>query len=165
MTSTPDITALGVPLTHQFADALPELSLDWKAEAVAEPRLLALNADLAIELGLDPEQLRMPAGLGLLTGTVLPDDARPVAQGYAGHQFGGYSPRLGDGRALLVGELAFGPGSEADEHVKVGVLLGSLTSALLAVVVLRSRNRTYRRLHERETRDDDGDGVPDVYQA
>ena len=51
------------------------------------------------------------------------------------------------------------------EHVKVGVLLGSLTSALLAVVVLRSRNRTYRRLHERETRDDDGDGVPDVYQA
>ena len=67
--------------------------------------------------------------------------------------------------ALLVGELAFGPGSEADEHVKVGVLLGSLTSALLAVVVLRSRNRTYRRLHERETRDDDGDGVPDVYQA
>ncbi len=67
--------------------------------------------------------------------------------------------------ALLVGELAFGPGSEADEHVKVGVLLGSLTSAVLAVVVLRSRNRAYRLLHERETRDDDGDGVPDVYQA
>ena len=67
--------------------------------------------------------------------------------------------------ALLVGELAFGVGSESDEHVKVGVLLGSLTSALLAVVVLRLRNRTYRLIHERETRDDDADGIPDVYQG
>lgn len=66
--------------------------------------------------------------------------------------------------ALLVGELAFGADSLSDEHVKVGVLLGSLTSALLAVVVLRARNATYRRIHEAETRDDDADGVPDVYQ-
>jgi NhaA family Na+:H+ antiporter len=64
----------------------------------------------------------------------------------------------------LIGELAFGTGSAADDHVKVGVLLGSLTAALLAAVVLRSRNRTYRRVAEIEERDDDGDGVPDVHQ-
>lgn len=66
--------------------------------------------------------------------------------------------------SLLIGELAFGQGSERDEHVKVGVLVGSLTAALLATVVLRARNRVYRRICEIEARDDDGDGVPDVYQ-
>jgi len=51
-----------------------------------------------------------------------------------------------------------------DEHVKVGVLTGSLLAAALAAIVLRIRNRTYRLLHEQEQVDDDGDGVPDVYQ-
>ena len=67
--------------------------------------------------------------------------------------------------SLLIGELAFGAGSVRDEHVKVGVLTGSLLAALLAAVVLRLRNRTYRRLHEAEQVDDDADGVPDVYQS
>ena len=66
--------------------------------------------------------------------------------------------------SLLIGELAFGSGSVADEHVKVGVLVGSLTAALLAAVVLRARDRVYRRLCEAETIDDDRDGIPDVYQ-
>ncbi|MDO9377963.1 MAG: Na+/H+ antiporter NhaA [Nocardioidaceae bacterium] len=66
--------------------------------------------------------------------------------------------------SLLIGELAFGQGSERDEHVKVGVLVGSVVATLLASVVLRSRNRVYRRIAERETADDDGDGIPDVYQ-
>ncbi|SDO20201.1 sodium/proton antiporter, NhaA family [Nakamurella panacisegetis] len=66
--------------------------------------------------------------------------------------------------SLLIGELAFGPGSPSDEHVKVGVLLGSLLAAVLAAAVLRSRNRTYRRICEAEERDDDLDGVPDVYR-
>ena len=66
--------------------------------------------------------------------------------------------------SLLVGELAFGPGSERDDHVKVAVLAGSLLAALLASAVLVTRNRVYRRLHEEETRDDDHDGIPDVYQ-
>ncbi|MET0449735.1 MAG: Na+/H+ antiporter NhaA [Aeromicrobium sp.] len=66
--------------------------------------------------------------------------------------------------SLLIGELAYGPGSTADEHVKVGVLAGSLVSALAAAVLLRSRNRHYRQVEERERRDDDGDGVPDRYQ-
>ena len=66
--------------------------------------------------------------------------------------------------SLLIGELAFGTGSVQEDHVKVGVLVGSLTATLLATVTLRARNRTYRRLREIEERDDDHDGVPDVYQ-
>ena len=66
--------------------------------------------------------------------------------------------------SLLIGELAFGTGSVKDDHVKVGVLLGSLLSALLASIVLGRRNRIYRRIEEEETRDADQDGVPDVYQ-
>ncbi|MEZ0491661.1 Na+/H+ antiporter NhaA [Kineococcus sp. TBRC 1896] len=66
--------------------------------------------------------------------------------------------------SLLIGELAFGAGSVRDEHVKVGVLTGSLLAAALATVVLRLRNRTYRKLYEQEQLDDDGDGIPDVYQ-
>jgi NhaA family Na+:H+ antiporter len=67
--------------------------------------------------------------------------------------------------ALLIGELAFGAESVRDEHVKIGVLLGSLLSALLATVVLRVRNRRYRRICAEEERDTDADGIPDVYQA
>ncbi len=67
--------------------------------------------------------------------------------------------------SLLIGELAFGSGTVADDHVKVGVLVGSLVAALLACVVLRARNRAYRRLWELETVDADHDGIPDVYQT
>src|SRR4051794_233269 len=66
--------------------------------------------------------------------------------------------------SLLIGELAFGPGSLRDEHVKVGVLVGTVTAALLATVVLRLRNRRYRRIAVLEQADADQDGVPDVYQ-
>ena len=67
--------------------------------------------------------------------------------------------------SLLVGELAFGSGSPRDQHAKVAVLVGSVISALLATVVLRARNRVYRRLSQLEVRDDDGDGVPDCFDA
>jgi NhaA family Na+:H+ antiporter len=65
--------------------------------------------------------------------------------------------------SLLIGELAFGMGSERDDHVRLGILLGSVLAALLAAVVLRFRNQHYRRVEAEETRDDDADGVPDVY--
>lgn len=67
--------------------------------------------------------------------------------------------------SLLIGDLAYGLGSERDEFVKIGVLTGSLLAALLASVILLSRNASYRRIHREETVDDDGDGVPDVYQS
>ncbi|MDG4810973.1 Na+/H+ antiporter NhaA [Micromonospora sp. WMMD1120] len=66
--------------------------------------------------------------------------------------------------SLLIGELAFGTGSEKDEHARIGILAGSLIAALLATVVLRARNRHYRRLCAVEEADADADGVPDIYQ-
>ncbi|GAB7007215.1 YdiU family protein [Nocardioides sp. AN3] len=103
---------------HRFADELGELALPWQAAEAPDPRLLLLNHDLALELGLDPEELGTSRGLGLLTGTRVPPGATPVAQAYAGHQFGGYSPRLGDGRALLLGELTDHEGRLRDLHLK-----------------------------------------------
>ncbi|HET7349346.1 MAG TPA: Na+/H+ antiporter NhaA [Marmoricola sp.] len=66
--------------------------------------------------------------------------------------------------SLLIGDLAFGSGSTADDHVKVGILAGSLLSALLASLVVKSRDRTYRRIAVREAADTDRDGIPDIYQ-
>lgn len=100
------------PLTSVFAETFPELCVPWQAAETASPRLVFLDEALAAELGLDPEWLRTEDGLRLLTGERPalgpgrdPADARPVAQAYAGHQFGHYSPVLGDGRALLLGEI------------------------------------------------------------
>ena len=67
--------------------------------------------------------------------------------------------------SLLIGELAFGPGSPQDTHARLAVLVGSVLAALLATVVLRRRNRHYRLVHERENEDLDGDGVPDIYDV
>jgi uncharacterized protein YdiU (UPF0061 family) len=107
-----------VPLANRFARELPEMALSWQAEEAPDPRLLVLNEALAAELRLDPAWLRSSDGLGLLVGTVVPDGATPVAQAYAGHQFGGFNPRLGDGRALLLGELVDADGRLRDLHLK-----------------------------------------------
>ncbi|MCP9274740.1 protein adenylyltransferase SelO [Mycolicibacterium arenosum] len=115
MTSAPETT---VVLEAGFARALPELAVEWRAAAAPEPALLALNEALASELGLDAGWLRTSDGLAFLLGNVVPDGAIPVAQGYAGHQFGNYSPRLGDGRALLLGELVGSDGTRRDLHLK-----------------------------------------------
>ena len=65
--------------------------------------------------------------------------------------------------SLLIGELAFGLGSEADERAKVGVLVGSLVAAMGAAVILRARNRVYRRVEAAEQLDSDHDGIPDLF--
>ena len=69
---------------------------------VAEPRLIALNLELAEELGIDPADLTVE----VLSGNAIPEGAEPLAMAYSGHQFGGFSPVLGDGRAILLGEVA-----------------------------------------------------------
>jgi uncharacterized protein YdiU (UPF0061 family) len=107
-----------VALSGHFARALPEMAVPWQAEEAPAPRLLVLNEPLAEELGLDPTWLRGPDGVRLLVGDRVPDGATPVAQAYAGHQFGHYSPRLGDGRALLLGELGHADGHPRDLHLK-----------------------------------------------
>ena len=100
-----------------YAQAVPALSTPWRAAAAPAPRLCILNEGLAVELGLDPAALRTPDGVALLTGAV-PASVPTTAQVYAGHQFGGFSPRLGDGRALLLGELIDTSGRRRDLHLK-----------------------------------------------
>ena len=107
-----------VALGTLFADELADLAVPWTAAEAPHPELLVLNDSLAGQLGLDPAWLRTTDGLGLLTGTRIPPGATPVAQAYAGHQFGGYSPQLGDGRALLLGELVDNAGRVRDLHLK-----------------------------------------------
>ncbi|MGB3410966.1 MAG: YdiU family protein [Microthrixaceae bacterium] len=105
-------------LQHVFHEQLPELSLEWQAAAVPEPALVVLNEALARELGIDPSELNSPAAVDVFSGNHAPEGSVPVALGYAGHQFGNYSPRLGDGRALLLGELTTPDGDLVDIHLK-----------------------------------------------
>ncbi|MEU4220563.1 protein adenylyltransferase SelO [Actinoplanes sp. NPDC026623] len=107
-----------VALGNRFASEFPELAVPWQAAEAPDPRLLVLDESLAAELGLDPGWLRGPDGVRLLVGAAVPDGATPVAQAYAGHQFGGFVPRLGDGRALLLGELVDAGGNVRDLHLK-----------------------------------------------
>ncbi|WP_411373443.1 protein adenylyltransferase SelO [Arthrobacter sp. MPF02] len=107
-----------VTFDGRFARELAELAVPWQAEEAQDPKLLVLNEALADELGLDPGYLRTPEGVRLLVGNRIPEGATPVAQAYAGHQFGGYSPLLGDGRALLLGEITDSNGRLRDIHLK-----------------------------------------------
>lgn len=85
---------------------------------VAAPRLLRLNTALAGELGLDPAWLASPAGVAMLAGNHVPPGAEPIAQAYSGHQFGHFSPSLGDGRAILLGEVVTPVGLRRDIQLK-----------------------------------------------
>jgi uncharacterized protein YdiU (UPF0061 family) len=85
---------------------------------VASPRLVKLNRPLALHLGLDPELLASPEGAEILAGKRLPDGADPIAMAYAGHQFGHFVPQLGDGRAILLGEVIDADGIRRDIQLK-----------------------------------------------
>ena len=115
MTAT---THASVTFRNDFARDLPELASPWEAETAPAPRLVLLNDDLAAQLGFDPAFLRSDAGVSLLLGLTVQEGSTPVAQSYAGHQFGQYSPRLGDGRALLLGEVTDTRGQLRDIHLK-----------------------------------------------
>jgi len=104
-------------LEDSYAREVPGLSVPWTAAQVPAPELLVLNEELAAELGVDPAALRQPSGVALLVGQA-PDGVTTVAQAYAGHQFGSYVPRLGDGRALLLGEVIDTRGRRRDLHLK-----------------------------------------------
>ena len=85
---------------------------------VAQPRLIKLNEILAVQLGLDPARLATPEGVATLAGNVVPAAGEPLAMAYAGHQFGGFVPQLGDGRAILLGEVIDRDGVRRDIQLK-----------------------------------------------
>ena len=101
------------PFDNRYAQ-LEGLSVPWQPATVPTPRWLRFNHALALELGLDGARLGSEEGLAVLSGNRVPDGAQPVAQAYAGHQFGGFSPQLGDGRALLLGEILDPQGRRRD---------------------------------------------------
>src|SRR6202163_1426517 len=85
---------------------------------VAAPRLVRLNKKLALDLGLDPEKLAAPEGVEILAGNRVPKGGEPLAMAYAGHQFGTFVPQLGDGRAILLGEVIDRAGVRHDIQLK-----------------------------------------------
>jgi uncharacterized protein YdiU (UPF0061 family) len=85
---------------------------------VKEPGLIRVNTALARHLGLDPDWLTSPDGLSMLAGNFVPDAAAPLAMAYAGHQFGNWVPQLGDGRAILLGEVIDAAGVRRDIQLK-----------------------------------------------
>jgi len=99
--------------------ALPETFYSKQNPAPApNPQMICANHELAAELGIDPDFLTSEAGLAMCSGRAMPNGAQPIAMAYAGHQFGGWSPQLGDGRALLIGEITSPAGERFDIQLK-----------------------------------------------
>jgi serine/tyrosine/threonine adenylyltransferase len=85
---------------------------------VADPKLIRINEPLARDLGIDPVRLSSPEGVAALAGNRVPDGAEALAMAYAGHQFGNWVPQLGDGRAILLGEVKDANGVRHDIQLK-----------------------------------------------
>jgi uncharacterized protein YdiU (UPF0061 family) len=116
--AAPDLRAMGIPFDNTYA-RLPERFFARLAPTpVGAPRLLKLNTPLARALGIDPDWLGSPEGVQVLAGNRVPEGAEPLAQAYAGHQFGGFVPQLGDGRAVLLGEVVGQDGRRRDIQLK-----------------------------------------------
>jgi Na+:H+ antiporter, NhaA family len=140
----------------------------------------AAGVSLADAGGLGPS-LAEPVTAGIIAGLVVGKTLGVLGATLAVHRFSraqlapelswwdvlGLSLLAGIGFtvSLLIGELAYGAGTELDNHVKIGVLLGSGIAALLAAVVLRIRDRHYRTIREQDTVDDDPDGLPDAHRS
>ncbi len=103
---------------HSYARALDGFYAQVAPSRVRAPQLLKLNVPLAEQLGLDARALQTDQGAALLSGNTLPSDAMPIALAYAGHQFGHFVPQLGDGRAILLGELIGRDGQRRDVQLK-----------------------------------------------
>jgi uncharacterized protein YdiU (UPF0061 family) len=119
---TTETAASGGPVAFRFDNSYARLPDRFYARhaptPVAAPRLMKLNQPLARELGLDPAQLVTPEGVEILAGNRVPEGAEPLAQAYAGHQFGHFVPQLGDGRAILLGEVVDRSGVRRDVQLK-----------------------------------------------
>ncbi len=109
---------LGFAFDNTYARSLEGFYARWEADPAPAPRLIQFNRALAGELGLDAEALASDIGAAIFSGSRLPSGATPLAQAYAGHQFGGFVPQLGDGRALLLGEVIDRHGRRRDLQLK-----------------------------------------------
>ncbi|MBK1855148.1 YdiU family protein [Verrucomicrobiaceae bacterium 5K15] len=107
-----------IPFDNSYARLSDRFYVRQNPAQVPEPALVKVNHSLATELGIDPSWLESADGLGMLSGNQVPEGAEPLAQVYAGHQFGGYSPQLGDGRAILLGEVVDASGTRRDIQLK-----------------------------------------------
>ena len=107
-----------LPFDNSYA-ALPEKFYARQLPTpVSAPAIMQINHQLAGELGIDPHWLESDEGLAVLAGNSIPEGAEPIATAYAGHQFGGWNPQLGDGRAVLLGELTSSDGQRYDWQLK-----------------------------------------------
>lgn len=106
------------PFDNSYAHLPDRFFARLEPSPVRAPRLIRLNDALAEQLGLDPERLSSPDGVAVLAGNRVPDGAEPLAMAYAGHQFGQWVPQLGDGRAILLGEVIDADGVRRDIQLK-----------------------------------------------
>ena len=107
-----------VPFDNSYARLPAGFFARVMPTTVQAPRLIKVNAPLARELGLDPDALATPEGVDILAGRRIPAGAEPIAMAYAGHQFGQFVPQLGDGRAILLGEVVDRLGRRRDIQLK-----------------------------------------------
>ncbi|MBU2962145.1 YdiU family protein [Citreicella sp. C3M06] len=107
---------LHIPFDNSFARLPASFHSKLKPQPVSAPKLIAWNAALAETLNITGSD--DPRLAPIFAGNVIPDGADPLAQVYAGHQFGGFSPQLGDGRALLLGEVIDHAGARRDIQLK-----------------------------------------------
>jgi uncharacterized protein YdiU (UPF0061 family) len=109
---------MNIPFDNTYVK-LPERFFARQHPArVPEPKLIRLNVVLAAQLSLDIDWLKSADGVAMLAGNTMPPGADPIAQAYAGHQFGGFVPQLGDGRAILIGEVVGTDGARRDVQLK-----------------------------------------------
>src|ERR1700758_3715358 len=119
---------LGLPFDNSYARLPARLFARLDPTPVVAPRLVRVNAGLAESIGLDPEELASPEGVEVLAGNRVPEGATPIALAYAGHQFGHFVPQLGDGRAILLGEVVGQDGLRRDLQLLAADLLGRLAA-------------------------------------
>jgi uncharacterized protein YdiU (UPF0061 family) len=118
MSGTPESSNVPFGFDNSYLRELDGFYVPQRADTVPAPRWLKFNHALANELGLSAEALDTPEGASIFSGNVLPQGATPIAQAYAGHQFGNFVPQLGDGRALLLGEVIDRTGQRRDIQLK-----------------------------------------------
>lgn len=109
---------LHLPFDNSYVRLGPAFAAPVLPTPVPAPRLIKLNENLARDLGLDPDMLASPAGVAVLAGNQIAQGSKPVASAYAGHQFGNFVPQLGDGRAILLGEVMDQAGHRRDIQLK-----------------------------------------------